>query len=184
MTNSERSPVSRRQVVRTALMSLMMALAFSAACRAGGAVDASDATAATVPAAPAPDAASPRVSHHRPIGHLTVAQSLDENVRRLTRGLDLDPVQQEKLRQILVDQHRQVMQLRSGESAAPTDVTGATLAIYAQTKGRIRAMLSDEQKSRYSADLPRDTLAPAQADLAHWMQMQESSRKQRDGASQ
>ena len=185
--------ISTHPVVRFAMTCVAaMTLVFSAASRASDAAAASDATTATRPAAPVPeasvvptpDAAVPRFGHHRPVRHLTIAQSIDENVRRLTRGLNLDPSQQEKLRQILLDQHRQMMQLRTGGAAGSGDVTGRTMAIYAQTKGRIRAMLNDQQKTKYSADVPRDTLAPAQADLQHWMQIQESSRKQGDGDSQ
>lgn len=182
---SGRRLVSTHPMARMALISLVaMSPAFSAACRADDAAATSDTTAAASPVAPAGvDAPAPRVHRHGPSRRLTVAQSIDESVRRLTRGLDLDPGQQVRLRQILVDQHRQVLQLRSGNAPAPVDVTGTTLAIYDQSKARIRAMLNDEQRKKYSADVPRDTLAPAQADLRHWMQIQESKRKQ-DGSSQ
>ena len=162
-----------------------MTLAFSAACRADDATAAGDHSAATGPVAPTgPDAVATRAYRHAPARRLTVAQSIDESVRRLTRDLDLDPGQQARLRQILVDQHRQVLQLRSGNAPASVDVTGTTLAIYDQSKTRIRAMLNDEQRKKYSADVPRDTLAPAQADLQHWMQIQETKRKQGGGATQ
>ncbi len=192
--------VSTHPMSRIVLMSLVslvslvaMVVGFSAACRADDAVAVTDSPASAVPAAPASDAAvepsasaaaTPTASRHRPATHLTLAQSIDENVRRLARGLDLDAGQQEKLRQILVEQHRQMLQLRSGGSALSGEFTGTTLAIYAQTRGRIRAMLNDEQKKKYSADVPRDTLAPAKADLQHWIEIQESSRKQGDEASQ
>ncbi len=133
---------------------------------------------------PTPNAQTPRVSHHRPARRLTVAQSIDESVGRLARGLDLDLGQQARLRQILVDQHRQMMQMRSGGSGVSGDATSAMLAIYDQTRARIRAMLNEEQLKKYPAAVPRDQTAPAQADLQHWMQLQESRRKQDDGASQ
>lgn len=177
---------------RIVLMWLIaMTLAFSSGCWADDIAAAVDSP-TTGPAAKAPDAgvqppppagnASPR--RHGPVKRLTVAQSIDVSVGRLTRGLELDPGQQARLRQILVDQHRQVLQLRSGNATAPVDVTGTTMAIYAQTKARIRVMLNDEQRKKYSADVPHDTLAPAQADLQHWMQMQEIKRKQDGGATQ
>lgn len=179
--------VATDRIARIALTSLAtMTLAFSGPCRADDAA-ASDPAATAAPAAPttnaaatlpAPDAATPRTGHHRPARHLTVAQSIDESVRRLTRGLELDSGQQEALRQILADQHRRIMKLRSANSPAPAEVTGMTMAIYDQSKGRIRAMLNDEQKKKYSADVPRDDLAPAQADLKHWMGLQESKRRQ------
>jgi hypothetical protein len=189
-----RRSVSTHPMPRIALMLLVaMTLAFSAACRADDAAAVSDPAAAAVPAAPAPDAAAtppapdaapPRARHHEPARHLTVAQSIDQSVHRLARGLALDPGQQVRLRQILVDQHRQIMQLRSSGSAASGDVAGTTLAIYDQTRARIRAMLNEEQRKKYPAAVPRDQTAPAQADLQHWMQIQESRRKQDDGAAQ
>ena len=179
--------VSTNQMVRVALTSLAtMTLTFPAACW-------SDDAAATGPAAPASevaakpagaDAAAPRVLRHGPVRHLTIAQSIDESVRRLARGLDLDPGQQVRLRQILVDQHRQMMKLRSGASGVSGDVTGTMLAIYDQTRARIRAMLNDEQLKKYPAAVPRDQTAPAQADLQHWMQLQETKRKQDAEVSQ
>jgi hypothetical protein len=185
--------VSTNQMARIALTLLAATtLTFPAACWADDAQAASDATATTGPTAPASDAAvnptggetaTPRVLRHGPVRHLTIAQSIDESVRRLARGLDLDPGQQVRLRQILVDQHRQMTQLRSGASQVSGDATGMMLAIYDQTKARVRAMLNEEQLKKYPAAVPREQTAPAQADLQHWMQLQESKRKQDDGAS-
>jgi len=171
--------ISAHPLVRaTSLPLLVVSLAFSVACRADEPAPVADAP-ATV--GDPPPATAPH--RHGPARHLTVAQSIDESVRRLTRALDLDSLQQTRLRQILLDQHRQVLQLRSGNAAGPVDVTGTTMAIYEQTKARIRAMLNDDQKKKYPADVPRDSLAPAQADLQHWMQLQDSKRKQDDSAT-
>ena len=126
----------------------------------------------------ATDAVPARPHRHPPAAHLTAAQRIDAHVRRLARGLDLDAGQQEKLRQILVDQHRQMLLLHGGNAAASGDVAGTTLAIYDQTKTRIRAILNDEQKKKYIVDVPREDLAPAQADLQHWMDLQEARRRQ------
>lgn len=122
---------------------------------------------------PTPDAATPRVSHHQPARRMSIAQSIDERVSRLARGLDLDDGQQVRLREILVNQQRQMMQLRSG-GAGSGDVTGTLLAIYDQTRARIRAILNDAQLKKYPAAVPREQTAPAQADLKHWMDQQES----------
>jgi len=134
--------------------------------------------------ASAADAVTPRVYRHGPSRRLTAAQSIDENVQRLARGLDLDPGQQVRLRTILVDQRRQLTQLRSGGSGASGNVTAMMWAIYDQTRTRIRAMLTEEQKKKYPAATPRDQTAPAQADLKHWMSLQESRRTQDSGAPQ
>lgn len=144
------------------------------------------------PAAPTDEAAAdaqapaaiPRVSHHHAVRRLTVAQSIDESVRRLTRGLDLDAAQQDRLRQILVDQHKQMMRLRNSGPGTSEDVTGVMLSIYDQTRARIRAMLTEEQRKKYPAAVPRDQTALGQADLQSWMKMQETKRKQEAGASQ
>ena len=129
-----------------------------------------------------PNAQIPTLSHHRSGRRLTVAQSIDESVRRLAHGLDLDLGQQVRLRQILVDQHRQMMQLRTRGAGEPGDVTSAMLAIYDQARARIRSMLNEDQLKKYPAAVPREQTAPAQADLQHWMELQESKRRQ-DGVS-
>lgn len=179
------NPFHVRAFVRASLVALTLAV--SANCRAGDAAD-SGGLAGTSPAgqapaampAPAQEAATPRAVRQSPARRLTVAQSIDASVRRLARGLDLDASQQATLRQILMDQHQQIARLRSG-ATVPGDVTGATLAIYDQTKARIRAMLNDDQKKKYIADIPRDGLAPAQSDLKHWMDLQEEKRREGRG---
>lgn len=128
--------------------------------------------------APAGDSDGRPARQHRPAKHRTPAQNIEDSVRRLTRALDLDSGQQDKLRQILLDQHRQMSMLRAGTAPAHGDVIGAQLGIYDQTKARIRAMLNDDQKQKYPADIPRDQLGPAQADLQHWLGLQESKRRQ------
>jgi hypothetical protein len=168
----------------------VLMLGLSAPCGSAVAADADVPlpTAAAAPEAsaepPTPNAKTPRVLRHGPVRHLTIAQSIDESVGRLARGLDLDPGQQVRLRQILVDQHRQMMQLRSGGSGVSGDATGAMLAIYDQTRARVRAMLNEEQLKKYPAAVPLEQTAPAQADLQHWMQLQETKRRQGDGSSQ
>jgi hypothetical protein len=145
--------------------------------------------AAAGPDAPAPagnvkpetsNADNPKARVHRPPAHHTPGQGIDDSVRRLTRSLDLDSAQQAKLREILWDHHRQVMKLRNEDSTVAVDRTGATLALLDRTKARIRDILNEEQRKKYSVDVPRDQTAPAQADLQHWMQLQDSQRQQGD----
>jgi len=178
---------------RIALMALtVLAFASSTACRAQTAAE-SGTVSGTVPPDPArPDAAvpgarvkpqapsagsPPAAGVRRPPGHRTVAQGIDENVRRLTRGLDLTAEQQSKLREILWDRHRQITNLRSERLDAGADRVGLNVAIQDRTKARIRAILNEDQKKKYSTDVPRDMTAPAQADLKHWMDVQESKRR-------
>jgi len=151
---------------------MALTLALSAACRA-------DASAPT-PAVPEPSsetANEPRGGIRRPPAHATVGQRINETVRRLTRSLDLNPEQQAKLRQILLDQRQQTLRLRSQSLEPGADRVGMNLAILDRTKERIRAMLSEEQRKKYTTDVPRDQTAPAQADLQHWMEIQESNRR-------
>ncbi len=167
-----------------------MTLVIAAVCRAGDEAATGEGAAAGEPAAAAAPATSTAESvnsrpyRHGPVRHLTPAQSMDESVHRLARGLDLDAGQQAQLRQILVDQRRQILQLRTGGAAVSGGITGAMLAIYDKTRARIRAMLNDEQKKKYPAAVPREQTAPAQADLQHWLQLQDSKRKQDEEPSQ
>jgi hypothetical protein len=173
------------------LLLVGVTLAFAAQCPAHEGAGGDDPPAAD-PAASSPastdnaaaDAATPRVSHHHPARRLTVVQSIDESVHRLARGLDLDAGQQDRVREILVDQHLQMMRLRSGGATASDNMAGAMLSIYDQTRVRIRAILTDEQLQKYPAAVPRDQTAAGQADLQKWLKMQENKRKQDGGSSQ
>lgn len=167
---------------------LMLGLSAPCASAVAATADAPQPTAAAAAEAsvepPIPSTETPRVSHHRPVRRLTVAQRIDESVSRLSRGLNLDLGQRVRLRQILVDQHQQMMQLRSGGAGVSGDLTGAILAIYDQARARTRSMLNEEQLKKYPAAVPREQTAPAQADLQHWMQQQESKRRQDAEVSQ
>jgi hypothetical protein len=184
-----------RQRTLSMRLLVLLALAFATASRAdesaaAGGAPAANAVApdATKPDAPAPDAATvkpdargadkPKARAQRQPTGRKPGQGIDESVRRLTRALDLDPEQQARLRQILVDQQRQAQGLRNERSQPGADQAGLTLAVLERTKERIRAMLNEEQRKKYSADVPREMTAPANADLQHWMQMQESKKMQ------
>jgi hypothetical protein len=200
MVESGRRSARMRPIAVVAPMASMvlvaLTLAISSQCRAQGSDGAAAATQAdavspgpATPAAPAAgadakpeatDADAPRARVPRQQTHRTVGQGIDETVRRLTRGLELDPGQQAKLRDILLDQQRQVRKLRSENSGRAVDWAGETAAIVDQAKVRIRAMLNDEQRKKYSTDVPREMTAPAHADLQHWMQIQETQRQQAD----
>jgi hypothetical protein len=151
----------------------MAALALTLCCLAAHAAD--DTAAAPDPVSPGTTAPKARVP--RPHIHRTPGQGIEETVHRLARGLDLDAPQQVKLREILWDQQRQMRRLR--ENPGPgIDWASTTAGIVARSKERIRAMLNDEQKKKYSVDVPRDGLGPAQADLQHWIDLQDSRRQQ------
>ena len=122
-----------------------------------------------------PDVAPPVRPATRPhvVGqHRTLAEAIDANVQRFSRGLNLDPSQQDNLRQILWDQHRE-LRARLVENPQPGfDRAALTSAILEHTKVQIRAMLNDEQRSKYSGQVPSELTAPSRADLEHWVEVQ------------
>jgi hypothetical protein len=172
-------------IVLPALM--VLALAWSTACRAEDASAAGASMQQAPSVAPATDAdvkpgsgnadTSSTARVRRPPAHRSIAQGIDQTVGRLTRSLDLDSGQQAKLREILWDEYRQIVKLRSGDQASGTDGPATTFAMLEQVKARIRAMLSEEQKKKYITDAPREQTGPGRADLQHWMDIQDSNRR-------
>jgi len=173
------------------LMPLLLVLALScpAAGRANEAAPVAPVQAApdAVPAGtgiePDPAAANaPRVRVPRPRVHRTAGQGIEQTVRRMAAGLGLDTAQQDRLRQILWDEQKVIRRLRDNPGPG-IDWPAATASIISQTKARIRSLLTDEQKAKYPVDVPGEGLAPAQANLQHYMQVEESKRQQDDGGS-
>jgi hypothetical protein len=189
MVHKQRGPAPVRRLTPLVPM-VMLGLAAAGVCRAGGGggdlpASVADVAEASVPAAgatldaPGAEGAAARLA--RPQTHRMAGQGIDQTVRRMARGLDLDPTQQTALREILLDQHKKMRTLRTEGSGTRVDWAAATVAIADQTKVRIRALLSDRQREKYSTDVPHEETAPAQADLGHWMQIQESNRRRDDG---
>jgi hypothetical protein len=112
-----------------------------------------------------------RTSTHKP------GEMIDVNVRKLTRALELTPDQQVKVREILTEQARQIVQLRKENAESGSDQVAANMALLGRTKARIRSVLTEEQKQKYITDVPSEQTAPAQADLQHWMDVQEANRR-------
>jgi len=188
-------PVRGPVAILALTLALMLALMESAACRAGegraeSVAIAPPATAAAIdetnpvgsPPPAVPDTAGAPERSPRPHVRRAPGRGVDETVRLLTRGLNLDASQQVRLRQILWDEQMQARDLRQNPGAG-VDWVSATATIVDQTRTRIRAMLNDEQKQKYASDVPRDLTAPAQADLQHWLALQDSRRLQADGAT-
>ena len=163
----------------TVLLALMSTLGTAGAAAQGSAPPAgartdepaASAAAHSTPADGAPGSRSHRAAYHTP------AQVIDANVRRLAQGLELDQEQQVKLRAILVEQHAQLMKLRT-ESAPGTDRTGAMRAIVDRTREQIRLMLNDEQKKQYVTVVPHQVTAATRADLEHWLDVRDAQRRE------
>jgi Spy/CpxP family protein refolding chaperone len=158
--------------IAVAALCLMGMPAVSAADQADATVP-DTATAAATPdpasAAPAPDAAKPRL--HRQAWPRSGTQTFERRIEWMSRQLMLDATQQAQLRELLIEQQREIRHLWASNPNPMADRTGATLAIERRTQDRIRAMLNDEQRSHYPAAIPRDELAPAQADANHWIEL-------------
>ena len=80
---------------------------------------------------------------------------LEARVQLLTAQLGLDAQQQAGVRRVLMDQRDQVMRVWRDNSVPPDDRVGATRAIVGGSAGRIRALLTEEQKAKFlrSGDL-------------------------------
>jgi hypothetical protein len=82
---------------------------------------------------------------------------LDQRVRLLTAELGLSAQQQADVRRALEDQREQVRKVWADTSIPAAYRVSATRAIADRTADRIRALLTDEQKTHYVAPRkPRD----------------------------
>ena len=88
----------------------------------------------------------------------------------MSRELDLDASQQATLRSLLLAQRAEVTQVWS-DPAVPSAVrVAATRAVSERTAERIRGMLSDEQREKYSKAQQHDSAVGAPgADVQKWM---------------
>lgn len=75
---------------------------------------------------------------------------LDERMKLLAAELDLDAAQQEKIKWILEDQRIQIKNLWDDTSVPASIRVVSTQAMSAKTAERIRALLNDRQKEKYS----------------------------------
>lgn len=84
--------------------------------------------------------------------------------------LDLTEAQQAEVAKILVSQREQIRKLWNDQTVAPEYRIGAMRAINYETEDRIRALLNDEQKTKYRA--PHSDRAPPASQeetLNHWL---------------
>jgi hypothetical protein len=119
---------------------------------------------------PSESAAAPTRAPGRSHVHPSPAQILDQRVRALTKELDLDTQQQAGVRRVLIQERMAVLGLRKGNANGAQDVVAASQAILVRTRDEIRSLLNDEQRKKYTVEVPQDKLAPAQADVTHWLQ--------------
>jgi hypothetical protein len=162
-----------KSVLRLALASTWLAFAHAAAAEQASAVAPKkedptvEGPAPEGPTVTVPRAEMPR--RHARRGATT--HGIEERVRLLARGLDLDAKQQAELRRLLESQRDQIKRVWADGSIPAEDHVGATRAILETTRERIRAMLNDEQRKKYpAARSPRDP-SPGQPDVEQWMRL-------------
>jgi hypothetical protein len=115
--------------------------------------------------APAPSAGT--ANPHRAAGKVS---ALDERVRLLAKELILSPRQQDEVRDILRQQQADVTRAWRDESLPAATRVAATRAAQERTAERIRAILNDAQRERFSKPRPADArVGGSPGDLANWM---------------
>jgi hypothetical protein len=96
--------------------------------------------------------------------------ALEDRVQLMTRELGLDALQQAALKNILLEQRAEVMSVWDNTSAPAAVRISATQAISEKTADRIRAMLTDAQREKYSKSRPHEAPVGAPgSDLQKWM---------------
>jgi hypothetical protein len=96
------------------------------------------------------------------------ASSIDSRVKLLTTELKLTPQQQQSVRKILEDQRQQVARTWSDATVPSAVRVKTTQSIGDHTADQIRALLTDEQRSRYIKPRQPGTGA-TKADAEQWM---------------
>jgi Spy/CpxP family protein refolding chaperone len=96
---------------------------------------------------------------------------LDHHIRVLSKGLDLDPMQESQLRSVLESQRVQLDKLWSDTTIPAEYRIIATRKISDQTADRIRALLSEEQRKKYGPHVEPHSTAPGAGEktVEEWM---------------
>jgi hypothetical protein len=142
----------------------LAAVAVPAPSANSGAGAPADGGAAVAPSARAKASTVPRPTVSR------TSSALDRRVALLVRELDLDDSQRLKVRALLVGQREQVLRVWDDESLPSGLRVKQTQAISERTQDEIRALLTDEQKQKYSKPRPAGAAAGGSpAELATWM---------------
>ncbi len=82
-------------------------------------------------------------------GRADTRQSLDDQVKHLTKELNLSEDQQTKVKSILQDQQKQMSSLKQDSSLSPEDRRAKFEEIKKNASQQIRAVLNEEQQKKY-----------------------------------
>jgi protein CpxP len=77
--------------------------------------------------------------------------SPDAQLARLTKKLNLTSDQQTQIKPLLENQQQQIMQVHQDQSLSRQDRMTKVQSIHEDTKGKIEAVLNDDQKQKYEA---------------------------------
>jgi hypothetical protein len=95
---------------------------------------------------------------------------LDRRVMLLAKELGLDATQQAQVKKVLEGQREQVARVWKDSSIPAAVRVSATQAIGDRTADRIRALLNDEQRTKYIKPRQRDAaVGTAGGDVESWM---------------
>ena len=135
-----------------------------------GAAIAEDNVTGTAAAASAANEAKPIAASRMTMPQATAASPLDRRIRLLAAELDLDAAQQAEVRKILLRQRADVLAVWLDEAVPPAVKVVSTQAIGDRTADQIRALLTDEQRTKYTQPRRREGAEDIRsADVETWM---------------
>lgn len=105
----------------------------------------------------AQDNAAQQPSARQQLQHIHTRQSIDQELVRLTRDLELTPEQQQQVRSLLEEHHNRIQALLDKNPNASRQELGPQIhVISAETHRQIHALLSDHQKQLEKAMQQRE----------------------------
>ena len=73
----------------------------------------------------------------------------DVQLKRLTKGLNLNDGQQQQIRPILADEHARLKGIRRNENLSPKQIQAKVEELRTETVARIKTVLTPEQNEKY-----------------------------------
>ena len=105
----------------------------------------------------AQDNGAPQPSARQQLQHIHTPQSIDQELTRLTRDLELTPEQQHQVRPLLEEHHDKIQALFDKNPTASRQELGPQIhAISDETHRKIHAVLTDHQKELEKAMQQRE----------------------------
>jgi periplasmic protein CpxP/Spy len=84
-------------------------------------------------------------------GHGRGGMNPDEQLKHMTKELDLSSDQQSQIRPVLQDRQQKMEAIRQDQSLSREDRRSKMMAIRQDSEGKITALLTDQQKQKYQA---------------------------------